>query len=104
MSLVLILSQIWKTDDVAVRWDQIEAEYQPAIVVTVDDQPKLTVYRREGDSPPLTYRVEEYERLFDLGMTPDRLARSPYSGTLHALKRKRRTLKFEYGRERRPGC
>jgi hypothetical protein len=63
-------------DEMPVRWDQIEAEYRPAIVVTVGGQPKLTVYRRDADGPPVTYRAEEYGRLFDLGTTPEQLARS----------------------------
>lgn len=63
-------------DEMPVRWDQIETEYGPAMVITVDGQPRLTVYRRDVDGPPVTTRVEEYERLFDLGTTPERLARS----------------------------
>lgn len=73
-------------DEIAVNWDQIETEYQPAIVVTADDNehPKLTVYRRDADGPLLTYQVEEYERLFDLGTTPERVARfdSPDIGSV----------------------
>jgi hypothetical protein len=63
-------------DEIPIRWDQVETEYQPAIVVTVSDQPRLTIYARDVAGPPLTYRVEEYERLFDLNLTPERVARS----------------------------
>ncbi len=45
-------------------WDQIEAEYQPAVLVTVNGQPKLTVYERDATVQPQTYRAEAYDRAF----------------------------------------
>lgn len=63
-------------DEVSVNWDQLETEYQPAVVVTVNDQPKLTVHLHDVGSASLTYPVEEYEQLFDLGSTPERVART----------------------------
>lgn len=68
-------------DEVDVDWGQIEVEYQPSILVTVNDQPKLTVHRADVETPPVTYRVEAYERLFDLGSTPERVARPTLSET-----------------------
>ncbi len=65
-------------DAVDIPWDQIEAEYRPAVVVTVDGQPKLTVHRRDVDGPPRTYRLEEYEALFDANTTPERVAQRTY--------------------------
>lgn len=63
-------------DEVAVPWAQIEDEYAPAIAVTVNNQPKLTVHKRDAQGSPLVYRVEEYVGLFDLGSTPDNVAGS----------------------------
>jgi hypothetical protein len=75
-------------DEVAINWNQIETEYEPALMVTTEDSeyPKLTVYRHDGDGPVLTYQVEEYERLFDLGTTPERVAQpaSPEMGAVDA--------------------
>jgi 4-amino-4-deoxy-L-arabinose transferase-like glycosyltransferase len=62
-------------DEVSVPWHQIEAEYHPAVEVSVNGQPKLTVHERAVVGTPSTYQVEEYEQLFDLGSTPDRVAR-----------------------------
>ena len=62
-------------DETPLRWDQIQAEYSPTARVTVRGQPRLTVYTRGASAgPPETFRVEDYEHLFDLGMTPERLA------------------------------
>lgn len=65
-------------DQTPLRWDQIEAEYQPAMIVTVGGQPKLTVYRRDAAGFPSVYRAEEYGRLFDRGSTPERVASSAF--------------------------
>jgi hypothetical protein len=74
-------------DEVAINWNQIETEYEPAVAVTANDNehPKLMVYRRDADSPVLTYQVKEHERLFDLGTTPERVARpaSLEMGSVH---------------------
>ncbi len=67
-------------DKVNVRWDQIEQEYQPAIVVTVGDQPKITIHERDSAGPLRTYQVEEYAGLFDSGSTPDQLSGYPVGG------------------------
>jgi hypothetical protein len=67
-------------DQVPLRWDQIEAEYRPSIVVTVRGQPRLTVYQHNAIDPPTSYQAEEYERAFDLRTTPDRVAESALSG------------------------
>ncbi len=61
-------------DEVPVRWDQIEEEYQPVAVITVGGRPKITVYERGATGEPVVYRAEEYGRPFDLGSTPDRVA------------------------------
>jgi hypothetical protein len=61
-------------DEVPVRWDQIEEEYQPVAVITVGDRPKITVYGRDAAGRPAVYRAEEYDRPFDLGSTPGRVA------------------------------
>ncbi len=62
-------------DEVNIRWDQIEREYSPIIVVTVGGQPKLTVYRRGViTTSPEIYRSEDYDSLFDRGSTPERVA------------------------------
>jgi hypothetical protein len=67
-------------DKVNVRWDQIEQEYQPAIVVTVGDQPKITIHERDSAGPLRTYQVEEYAGLFDSGSTPDQFSGYPVGG------------------------
>jgi hypothetical protein len=74
-------------DEVPVRWDQIEEEYQPVAVITVGDRPKITVYRRGATSEPAVYRGEEYDRPFDLGSTPGRVA-WPAFDRMEALKPK----------------
>jgi 4-amino-4-deoxy-L-arabinose transferase-like glycosyltransferase len=61
-------------DEEQVPWDQIKAEYQPAVEVTVNGQPKLVVHKHDVAGPPQALRVEDYERLFDLGSTPARVA------------------------------
>jgi hypothetical protein len=61
-------------DEVLVPWDQIEEEYWPVAVITVDDRPKITVYGRGATGEAAVYRAEEYGQLFDLGSTPDRVA------------------------------
>jgi 4-amino-4-deoxy-L-arabinose transferase-like glycosyltransferase len=61
-------------DEVPIRWDQIEEEYRPVAVITVGDRPKITVYRRGATGDHIVYRAEEYDRLFDLGSTPNRVA------------------------------
>ncbi len=63
-------------DEVPVRWDQIEAEYQPAVVVTANGQPKLTVYKRGATGQPQTYAAEAYDRTFARSSTPERIASS----------------------------
>jgi hypothetical protein len=60
-------------DEVAVPWEQINDEYHSAIVVTVDDQPKLTIHIRSASDPTQILQVEDYVSLFDLGSTPDRI-------------------------------
>jgi hypothetical protein len=67
-------------DEVSLRWDQIEAEYQPTIVVTVAGQPRLTVYQRNSTAPTTIYEVETYENAFDLATTPERVAGSVAMG------------------------
>jgi 4-amino-4-deoxy-L-arabinose transferase-like glycosyltransferase len=61
-------------DEVPIPWEQIEEEYQPAVLVTVGEQPKITVYGQDAVGGPSVYRVEAYDRLFDLGSTPERVA------------------------------
>jgi hypothetical protein len=61
-------------DAVPLRWDQIEAEYHQAVVVTVGGRPRLTVYRRGAAGAPVIYPVEEWSRRFDLNTTPERVA------------------------------
>lgn len=63
-------------DEVSVPWGQIEAQYQPVVVVTVRGQPKLTVHKRDAHGEHEVYRTEEYGWAFDLGSTPDRVAAS----------------------------
>lgn len=65
-------------DPVPLRWDQIEAEYQPAIVATVDGQPKLTVYSRDAEDPSRSLPVEAHGWQFDLNTTPERVASSSF--------------------------
>ncbi len=62
-------------DEVYIRWDQVQSDYQPAIEVTVGGQPKLVIHRHDITSSSDTYRVEDYARLFDQGTTPDRVAK-----------------------------
>jgi 4-amino-4-deoxy-L-arabinose transferase-like glycosyltransferase len=64
-------------DQVPVPWEQIEEEYKAIATITVGDQPKITVYGRDGSGQPKVYRVEAYDWLFDLGSTPDRVAWLP---------------------------
>jgi 4-amino-4-deoxy-L-arabinose transferase-like glycosyltransferase len=61
-------------DEFPVRWDQIESEYQPAHVVTIEGQPKLVIHRRDTSTSPETVPVEDYARLFDQHTTPDKYA------------------------------
>ncbi|MBN1978765.1 MAG: glycosyltransferase family 39 protein [Anaerolineae bacterium] len=61
-------------DQVPVPWEQIEEEYEAIATITVGDQPKITVYGRGGSGQPKVYKVEAYDRLFDLWSTPDRVA------------------------------
>lgn len=72
-------------DEVPVRWDQVEEEYRPVAVITVGDRSKITVYGRGATGEPAVYRAEEYDRPFDLGSTPDRVA-WPAFGRMEALK------------------
>ncbi|MBN1815162.1 MAG: glycosyltransferase family 39 protein [Anaerolineae bacterium] len=72
-------------DEVPVRWEQIEEEYRPLAVITVGDRPKMTVYGRGATGDPGVYRAEEYDRPFDLGSTPDRVAWLRFDG-MEALK------------------
>jgi hypothetical protein len=57
-------------DEVPIRWDQIEKEYTATAIVTVNGQPKITVYERDALGQPVTYRAEEYDWLFDASLTP----------------------------------
>ena len=62
-------------DEIGIEWDQIESQYSPMLVSTVGGEPKLTVYRQGvSGAPPLAFRVEDYEHLFDRGTTPARVA------------------------------
>jgi 4-amino-4-deoxy-L-arabinose transferase-like glycosyltransferase len=61
-------------DAVALRWDQIEAEYHQSIVITVDGRPTLTVYERGAIGDPVTYAAKAWDHQFDLGTTPERVA------------------------------
>ncbi|MFL7794273.1 MAG: ArnT family glycosyltransferase, partial [Anaerolineae bacterium] len=64
-------------DQVPVPWEQIEEEYKAIATITVGDQPKITVYGRDGSGQPKVYKVETYDWLFDLGSTPGRVAWLP---------------------------
>jgi 4-amino-4-deoxy-L-arabinose transferase-like glycosyltransferase len=61
-------------DEVPIRWEQIEREYTPTVIVAVGDRPTITVYERDALGPPTTYEVEEHESLFDSRLTPERVA------------------------------
>jgi len=61
-------------DAVPLRWDQIEAEYHPAVVVTVGGQPRLTIYEKGAVGTPRVYQAEEWSEQFDLNTTPERVA------------------------------
>jgi hypothetical protein len=76
-------------DEASVRVDQIQSEYQPAIRVTVEGQPKLVIYERAGAEPlreppdlcqtdtgssATVCPIESLAGLFDRGTTPDRVA------------------------------
>jgi hypothetical protein len=61
-------------DEVPIRWDQIEEEYSPTSIVTVNDRSIIIVYERDALSAANTYRAEAYESLFDAKLTPERVA------------------------------
>lgn len=61
-------------DEVDIRWDQVQSDYRPAIVVTVGGQPKLVIHKRNATDPAATYCVEDYAGQFDQGTTPDKVA------------------------------
>jgi hypothetical protein len=61
-------------DEVPIPWEQIEEEYRPAMLITVDGQPKITAYKRDAVGEPAVYPVEAYDRLFNLGSMPERVA------------------------------
>ncbi|MEA3309581.1 MAG: glycosyltransferase family 39 protein [Chloroflexota bacterium] len=62
-------------DEVYIRWDQVDNAYRPALVVTVEGKPKLTLYRHDVTAPPLTLAVEDYTWQFDQGMRAERLVK-----------------------------
>jgi 4-amino-4-deoxy-L-arabinose transferase-like glycosyltransferase len=66
-------------DEVPVRWDQIGSEYHPAVVVTVDGKPKLTVHMLGSVASPQAYRAEAYAGFFDRGSTPERITTAAVS-------------------------
>ncbi len=72
-------------DEVAIRWDQVEAAYHPALIVTVGGEPKLTVHSRERAGNPATHSAEEYEEEFDAGSTPERVAGITATKQSHVL-------------------
>lgn len=76
--MVIIAADV--QDEVAVRWEQIEEEYRPVAVITVGDRPKMTVYGRAATGEPEVYRADEYDRRFDLGSTPERVAWLRFDG------------------------
>ncbi|GIV75683.1 MAG: hypothetical protein KatS3mg050_0077 [Litorilinea sp.] len=50
----------------------LEKDFRPWARVTVKERPAMVIYRRSAESFPLrTYRLEEYEPLFDAQATPD---------------------------------
>jgi len=61
-------------DEVAIRYDQIEADYAPNVIVTVAGEPKITVYQRHFEGEPQTYAAEDYDGLYDLGTTPEKMS------------------------------
>ena len=61
-------------DEVYIYWEQVKIGYKPTVVITVGGQPKLTIYRRDADGPPLILAAEEYKRPFAPSLTPDRVS------------------------------
>lgn len=64
-------------DEVNIHWEQVRTGYQPALIVTVSGQPKLTLYQRSGGSP-LTIAAERYSRPFAPSVTPDQVSRPAF--------------------------
>ncbi len=61
-------------DESGIEWNQVESYYQPAVVVTVEGEPKLTIHRHDVTKESTKVRVEDYSRLFDQNTTPDKVA------------------------------
>ena len=61
-------------DEVAVRFDQIEADYTPSAVVAIQGRPKITIHQRHFSGQARTLAAEDYEQLYDLGTTPEAVA------------------------------
>lgn len=62
-------------DEQRIPLDEIEEEYGLVGIVLVDDKPKLLIYERGQANLPgvTTYRVEDYESLYDSEMTSPEL-------------------------------
>lgn len=63
-------------DEIFIRWDQVEQDYHPSFFVTVEGEPKIAVHTIDAVGEPEWVPVEGYVRQYDLGTTPDRVARS----------------------------
>jgi hypothetical protein len=63
---------------VNIHWEQVQTGYKPAVVVTVNGQPKLTLYGRDVEDSPRTLAAEDYDRPFALGLTPDRVSQPAF--------------------------
>ena len=61
-------------DEVAVRFDQIESDFKPGAVITVNGRPKTTLFQQDFGGAARTLATEDFEALYDLGTTPEAVA------------------------------
>lgn len=70
----MFITAVYVQDEVPIRLDQLEKDFEPSTIISVGGQPKITIYQ-QIKAGGLDYSpVEPIEWQFDLGTTPERVA------------------------------
>jgi hypothetical protein len=68
-------------DAVEIDWQTLERQYAPVAQILVGDQPKITVYRRDGEGGPvLTLDARDYIQYYDQTATVQAQTQKPATG------------------------
>jgi hypothetical protein len=70
----LFVTAVNVQDEVPIRTDQLENEFEPSALIYVSGQPKITIYRQNSTGALENIDVKSIDWQFDQGTTPERVA------------------------------